>query len=520
MPYKIIKNTIITSFSRTLLVLATLLIPTHSLLLAAENPVASNKAAEKPPLDSVLMLDSSGSMKFTDPNELRKPAAKLFIQLLGKQDRTSVVSFSGQAWPITFLSQLENPQQVEQALQATDKISHKGAYTNIHAALSKGLDLLKDSQQLQREPIMILMSDGKIDVGDDAKSATLREQIINELLPQLVKHKIKVYSIAFTEASDQQLMQQIADTTDGRYALAASDEVLHMVFSKIFEQAKQPDMLPLHENRFVVDASISEVTIIANKSSGKSAIKLRAPSGNEYNASQHSTNINWFVSTSFDMITVQKPQVGEWTILFSDDDNRAYIVTDIKLRTQFELDRQSPQPQLLLRAWFEQGQQTEVNQALLQNMHVSLEIEHPDGQIETLPVSELNQAGEFMLRFKPSMNGFYGATLTATSKTFQRQQTFSFRNTLPEDQPADSPAEDLEKQPEEEGELDTETPTAETESVPAEAAAEVIKAEETDLVTALLYFGLFNLLLLIIAVNGFFIYRHFKKNKPAEDNAD
>lgn len=220
------------------------------------------------------------------------------------------------------------------------------------------------------------------------------------------------------------------------------------------------------------------------------------------------------------MITVQKPQVGEWTILFSDDDNRAYIVTDIKLRTQFELDRQSPQPQLLLRAWFEQGQQTEVNQALLQNMHVSLEIEHPDGQIETLPVSELNQAGEFMLRFKPSMNGFYGATLTATSKTFQRQQTFSFRNTLPEDQPVDSPAEDLEKQPEEEGELDTETPTAETESVPAEAAAEVIKAEETDLVTALLYFGLFNLLLLIIAVNGFFIYRHFKKNKPAEDNAD
>jgi len=523
-PYKTGNNTTASIICRTLLLTA-LLIPSHKLLLAADSADAgransSSKATEKPPLDSVLMLDSSGSMKFTDPNELRKPAAKLFIQLLGKQDRTSVVSFSSQAWPITFLSKLETPRQLEQALNATDRISHKGAYTNIHAALNKGLELLKNSQQLQREPIMILMSDGKIDVGDDARSAALREQIINQLLPQLARHKIKVYSIAFTEASDQQLMQQIADVTDGRYALAASDDVLHKVFSKIFEQAKEPNMLPLHENRFVVDESISEVTIIANKKNANSAIELKSPDGNNYSASRHSANINWFVSSSFDMITVQKPQVGEWAILFSDDDNRAYIVTDIKLRTQFELDRQSAQPELMLRAWFEQDQQTEVNQALLQSMHVSLEIEHPDGHMETLPVNELNEAGEFVLRFKPAMNGYYGATMIARSKTFQRQQTFSFRNTLPENPPVDDTAEEAEKEPEEE--LAAATPTAEieTETTPAEATQHEAKAEEPDLVTALLYFGLFNLLLLIIAVNALFIYRYIKKNKPAKNDAD
>jgi hypothetical protein len=329
-----------------------------------------------------------------------------------------------------------------------------------------------------------------------------------------------VYSIAFTEASDQQLMQQIADTTNGRYALAASDDVLHKVFSKIFEQAKKPNMLPLHENRFVVDESISEVTIIANKKSETSAIQLKAPDGNRYSASQHNTNINWFVSSSFDMITMQKPQVGEWAILFSDDDNRAYIVTDIKLRTQFELDRQSPQPELVLRAWFEQDQQTEANQALLQNMSVSLEIEHPDGHTETLPVTELNEAGEFVLHFKPSMNGFYSATMIATSKTFQRQQTFSFRNTLPQDLPAvEQPAEQIEKAAGEQ--LETETPIAET--APEKATEETTKpaeVEEPDFATALLYFGLFNLLLLIIAINGFFIYRHLKKNKLAQSDAD
>ncbi|MDH5765097.1 MAG: VWA domain-containing protein, partial [Gammaproteobacteria bacterium] len=43
-------------------------------------------------LDSVIAMDSSGSMKKTDPEELRKPAAKLFINLLNDDDQLSVIS--------------------------------------------------------------------------------------------------------------------------------------------------------------------------------------------------------------------------------------------------------------------------------------------------------------------------------------------------------------------------------------------------------------------------------------------
>ena len=110
---------------------------------------------EKLPLDTVVIMDSSGSMKQTDPKQLRKPAAKLFISLLGNQDRLSVVSFSSKAWPITYLSQLENEKQLNQALRATDKISHKGMHTNIHSAIEKGIEFLKESDQINREPIII-----------------------------------------------------------------------------------------------------------------------------------------------------------------------------------------------------------------------------------------------------------------------------------------------------------------------------------------------------------------------------
>lgn len=462
--------------------------------------ISSSAAEEKPPLDTVVIMDSSGSMKVTDPKQLRKPAAKLFISLLDAEDRLSVVSFSSKAWPITFLTQLDSEKNISKALSATDKISHKGVHTNIHSAIEKGIEFLKHSHLENREPIIILMSDGQIDVGNAEKSAQLRKQILEDLLPKLIEHNIKIYSIAFTEDSDQELLQQIAEATDGRYALAASDDVLHKVFSKIFEQTKQPDMLPLHENSFVVDSSIQEITIIANKKSDNSQIYLQPPTGEKINSTFKSESIKWFVSSSFDMITIKKPQEGEWKILFSDDDNKAYIVTDIKFRTRFELNPDSYNPELIIRSWFEHNEKTEINQELLKSMQLELEVEHPDGNIETLPVEETTDAGEFIVRYKPKMDGIYGVAIIARSQTFQRQQIFSFRNTMPaEPEPLAKAA-----PPEEEAKPPVDTAESDINSEDEE------KQETEDLKTTLLYFGIINLVLLFIGLNGFLIFRYMK----------
>ena len=449
------------------------------------------------------MMDSSGSMKQSDPRQLRKPAARLFISLLDREDRVSVVSFSSQAWPITFLTQLNSEKNINKALRATDRISHKGVYTNIYAALSKGIKLLEDSDQLNREPVIILMSDGQMDVGNSEKSAELKQQIIEELLPQLIEHNIKVYTIAFTEASDQELLQEIADATDGRYALAASDDVLHKVFSKIFEETKQPDMLPLFENKFVVDDSISEVTIIANKKSDNSQIYLQTPAGEKINSTFKSENIKWFVSSSFDMITLIKPQPGEWKILFSDDDNRAYIVTDIKLRTRFTFDQQSQQPEIIIKAWFEQNEETEANADLLHNISLELEIVNPDDTLETLPLPAADENGVFTIHYRPEMDGIYGASIIAKSRTFQRQQTFSFRNTLPEEPVTATDTAD-ETNPANSTEQDTETENTEQDKQPE---------DDTDITKTLIYFAIVNIVLLFIGLNGFLMYRYFSSQK-------
>ncbi|MCK5336844.1 MAG: VWA domain-containing protein, partial [Gammaproteobacteria bacterium] len=278
--------------------------------------------AEKISLDAVVILDSSGSMKKSDPHSLRKPAAKLFISLLNEEDRASIMSFSDNGYPITYLNTLDSEKNIQLTLDATDKVSTKGVYTNIHAAVERAYKILTESKS-ERDPIIILLSDGKMDIGNDEKSQALSAQLIDETVPKLLEANIKVYSIAFTENSDQELLTVLSESTKGFCKVAENDEELHLAFTSIFEQSKQPDMLPLTENSFLADESIREITIVANKATPESKIYLQPPNNERFDASAKNKDIKWFISDTFDMITIKKPAPGEWKILFSDNDNKA-----------------------------------------------------------------------------------------------------------------------------------------------------------------------------------------------------
>ncbi|MFP5507024.1 MAG: VWA domain-containing protein, partial [Gammaproteobacteria bacterium] len=133
------------------------------LLLGGGSPPAW--AAEKTGVDAVLVIDSSGSMKWTDPRRLRVPAAKLFLTLLGEHDRAGIISFSDNGYPVLGLTPAGKTGQ-PRLFAAVEKVSEKGAYTNLHAALSKGLEMLAREGDPQRRRMLVLMTDGKMDTGD------------------------------------------------------------------------------------------------------------------------------------------------------------------------------------------------------------------------------------------------------------------------------------------------------------------------------------------------------------------
>ncbi|GBD97017.1 MAG TPA: VWA domain-containing protein [Nitrospirae bacterium] len=397
-------------------------------LIAAAAVFASGSSysGDKSSMDVVLVMDSSGSMKKTDPLSLRIPAAKLFISLLGENDRAGVISFSDRSYPIIHLTPVESENSSDKLFKAIEKISSNGLYTNLHDALNKGLDLLSENKKAESNQIMILMSDGMMDVGDPDEDRKLVDKIKNELTAILEDKGIRVYTIAFTEQSDRELLEKLSKRTGGFYNLALTDKDFHLIFTSIFESLKSPDMLPMSRNGFLVDRSIEELTIVATKGSPETGIQLNAPDSRSYSYKNRPPDIKWFESNNFDMITVKKPLEGRWEILFSTgENNKAYVITNLKLMSNFNQLYSIFGDPLDVEVWLEKEGSTIKEPDVLEKIEIYIELTSPGGK--TLKLKPFDK-GEGILyrRIAPFSPGNYKLRIVADGKTFQREKSFVF----------------------------------------------------------------------------------------------
>ena len=416
-------------------------------------------------MDVVLVMDSSGSMKKTDPHFLRIPAAKLFISLLREGDRASVVSFSDKGYMISPLIPVADKANVSSLNRAAEKISSKGLFTNLYEAFNTGMRILSDTKDpTDREKVILIMTDGMMDTGDSAEDDRLLDLIDSELLGRMKEQHIKVYSIAFTRLSDQKLLAKISKKTGGFYNLALTDKELHLIFTSIFESLEKPDMLPMTKTAFLIDASVKEVTIVATKGSPGTDIQLLSPDGQKYSGSRKYSGISWFESETFDMITIERPLEGQWEILMSTGkDNKAYVITDLSLKTNFNnLYSLFGQP-MDINIWLEKNGERIVEPEVLGKIEFYIELTGPDGKTSRLEPF-LKEAGIFERKIAPFTPGNYTMNIVAKSMTFERKKTFIFNSATVEES-----KEDLKEQ------------KAEAEKAPVSEQLEAKPTEDSDI---------------------------------------
>ena len=383
--------------------------------------------AEKRKMDVVLVMDSTGSMKKSDPLFLRIPAAKLFISLLDQHDRVSVVSFTDSAEILGSSVMLDSESGKDTLSRAVDRITSTGLHTNVYEALKRGIEVLGAENSPGNEKIIVLMSDGIMDTGDPEKDKALIEKLETDLTKMLIDHGIKVYAIAFTGQSDTRLLERLSKQSGGFYNLAATDKDLHIVFESIFESLKAPDMLPMSANGFLIDKSIEEVTIVATKDSPDTTIKLSAPDGEKYSFENKPPDTEWFVSSNFDMMTIKKPSAGKWDILFSTGtNNKAYVITNLSLQTNFNEVYPLFGQNIDIKIWLERDGKPIREEEVLEKITFSIELSNPDGK--TIRLQPFNKKdGYFERKIELYKAGNYTLKFVADGKTFQREKTFAFK---------------------------------------------------------------------------------------------
>lgn len=291
------------------------------------NPATGAKA------DVRILIDISGSMKKNDPGNLRRPALRLLVGLLPTDTRAGVWTFGQYVNMQIPLGQVDAAWK-RKARSESKKIGSPGQRTNIEMALKRASEDWEGLPTLYRRSL-ILLTDGMVDVSrDKAKNKASRKQILHKILPRLKKMGVAVHTIALSENADHELMRKLAEATGGWYEQVNNANQLQRVFLRIFEKVGKPDAVPLKDNKFTIDDSITEATVLVFHKPGAKPTQLIPPGGKPIDAESAPDSISWHRDEGYDMLTISDPKSGEWRIRAEvDPDNRVMVVTDLKMNT-------------------------------------------------------------------------------------------------------------------------------------------------------------------------------------------
>lgn len=375
--------------------------------------------------DVRVLIDVSGSMKKTDPGNLRVPALKLLAELLPADATAGVWLFDEGVTPLLPPGAVDAKWK-DSARQRVTRIHSNGLYTNIEAALAAAsADWTASAADAAQERHIVLLTDGVVDVAQEAAaSAASRARVLGEQLSELKAKGAHVHTVALSADVDRALLDTLATATGGWREDAPTAAALQRAFLHMFEQAAAPDALPLKGNTFRVDASVRELTLLVFRNAvDPTPLSLTGPDGVVLSAQAPGTNTRWQSETGYDLVTVEAPAPGDWQFTGAQDpDNRALVVTDLDLGISEIPAGALPGEVLPLEAkLLEQGRAIERDD-FLALAKTTVAVVGPDGagDLLELPLDAARHA--FLGRLDAELPpGAYELIVRAESATFERE---------------------------------------------------------------------------------------------------
>lgn len=376
--------------------------------------------------DLRIIIDVSGSMKQNDPHNLRQPALRMLNGLIPTGAKAGVWTF-GRFVNMEVKWGRVNDAWRKRADQGAEKIHSSGQFTNIESALKRVTASWKSPDPGTNRSV-ILLTDGKVDISkDEQKNKLSREAVLSQVVEDLAKKGVRVYAIALSGDTDEQLLNTLAVKTGGAFTVAKTAGELQKHFLHMFERASQPDTVPMQGNSFVIDKSVQEMTLLVFRKNDKPTI-LFDPDGKRHNQKSHGNQVNWRFESGFDLITVKKPAAGTWQIEADiDPDNRVMVVTDLKLQVDplpaYVLPSESIN---ILTELHNQGKKISKN-SFLKFVDFSLQHIYP-GNEETLPLTlkksrEVKDKGIYLQTIQgPLKEGLHELLIQADARTFSRSK--------------------------------------------------------------------------------------------------
>ncbi len=199
--------------------------------LSAQSPTPAETLTN---IDVVLVLDTSGSMRANDPDALRVPAAKLFVDLASPGDKFGIITMSGQRQTVALteemieVSNFTSRTILKEVIDGATQTTSGGTYMG--QALDVAYDLLERSPE-NPQRVVLLLTDGLPD------PSSQREQVTEAVGRFQQRPDWPLFVIALGADADVTYLQtNITEPTGGRVFAATSAAELVDVYLQVFAQ--------------------------------------------------------------------------------------------------------------------------------------------------------------------------------------------------------------------------------------------------------------------------------------------
>ena len=354
--------------------------------------------------DVVLIIDSSGSMAENDPNDLRKTAAKHFIDLADPLIQIAIVDFNGSAKTYADLTFADSAGK-SQLKSAVDRID-SGGDTDIGEGLALGYRLLAASSSPDViKKAAVLLTDGR----DNSFNLT------SSYIQNYVAQGWDVYTVGLGNGVDRGLLEDIAESTSEGEYFPASLENIQTIFNRIFTSVTKETVIFnnigfINQNqqitkKFVLDGSVEQIVSSANWQGSTIELVLIDPNGVEITPQDAAANpnITYQAAPTNAIYTVENPMPGEWGLQATGTDippgGEQYNLI-VAATSDFVINLLSFEPSYVIgdtlrigiRARRKNGQNVEP----VLGATTTAEIVRPDGRIDSLDLLDVTGDGTYV----------------------------------------------------------------------------------------------------------------------------
>jgi hypothetical protein len=257
-------------------------------------------------VDVALIIDSSGSMRTNDPNNLRLAAAQVFLGAMQPEDFVSVIDFDH--W-FRIVAPLDRVNRIRPQLAADLNLINSVGGTYLGVGLQAGHTQLRKSP-FAHPKAAVFLTDGDGTYNSEA------ELFANAGWP--------VYTVSLGNEPDQALLNQIAAQTGGRSYSLNSPQQLIAVYLEIAGRVAQSQMM-LNQTQSLQpnQTQTNNVTIPVDQSSAVFGTswqgstvdtKLTDPNGRVITPSTQDAKITYSSGPTYNLYQVLDPIPGQWTV--------------------------------------------------------------------------------------------------------------------------------------------------------------------------------------------------------------